>query len=230
MKSTDWLPFETATGFNAAKTDFMPALFLESTAVKSQSTTDEPDYSKLSDSRLKFNASFDEFQSLQAHEEPRIAFEKVQQGMLDAINSADSRTEDTQKAFYSQVSHLYIKDGKPVSAVIERLQKLSAALSQILPGEREAVMAKLATGDLSPLSDSDLLDAYEHVFGEFAASSKTPLLKSWFDYRAAIGDTIGERQVFIGLNERFGSDSVARWQEEKVQELKDRVGGRYLWD
>lgn len=230
MKSIDWLPFETAAPFTTAETDFMPALFIESSAIKSKSS-DEPDYSQLSDSRLKFNASFDEFQSLQLNESAESAFSKVQQSMLDAIVASDALTEDTQKNFYSSVSHLYIKEGKPVAAVIERLQKLSAMLNQVLPGEREAVMAQLATGDLSPLGrNADLLDAYDDVFAEFAVKGKSALLKSWFDYRAAIGDSIGERQVFIGLNERFGSDFAAMWHQEKVQELKERVGGHYLWD
>lgn len=232
MKSTDWLPFDTASGFStAAETDFMPALFIGSSAVTSPES-EAQDYRQLSDSRLNFNAAFNQFQSLQTSESSRSAFEKIQQSMLDAINSADSRTEETQKAFYAQVSVLYIKEGKPVPAVIERLQMLSAVLNQVLPGQRESIMAQLAGGDLSPLGhNADLLDAYEEVFNEFSASGKkAPLLKAWFDFHAALADSIGERQVFVGLNELHGNEAAARWHEEKVQELKQRVGGRYLWD
>lgn len=189
------------------------------------------DYGVPSPARIIFNEAFKEFQNLSQTQSPEEALSKSSSKMIQSIDAADDYTERAQDVFYAQVSKQHMQNGKPDAQTIEKLQILSATLTSVMPGDRENLMRDLSKGNTSKLIDyDDVRQRYEDVAAEFAATNKNALIKSWFDYRAGIGDSIGQRQVFIGLQRRFGSESVADSHEDKVTEYKNRIGGRFVFD
>lgn len=191
----------------------------------------EREYGKPSPARQDFNEAFAEFRGLQATHTETDAFAKVKDKMLGAINDADKYSESAQEIFYDNVNSAHKgSDSKPNKDVIDKLQLLSSALQSVTPGMREDLMRDLTRGDLSKLSAYDEVKAaYEAVPKQYAANGLNALLKSWFDYRAGLGDSIGQRQVFIGLSNRFDNGKGVAQHEQKIQEFKERVGGKYLY-
>jgi hypothetical protein len=189
------------------------------------------EYGKPSPARQEFNEAFAEFRGLQATHTEKEAFAKVKDKMLVAIDDADKYSESTQEIFYDNINSSHKSaDSKPAKDVIDKLQLLSSALQSVTPGVREDLMRGLTRGDLSKLNQFDEVKAaYAAVDKQFAANGVNALLKSWFDYRAGLGDSIGQRQVFIGLSNRFDNGNGVAQHEQKIQEFKDRVGGKYLY-
>ena len=198
-------------------------------AANSGNSTDR-EYGKPSPARQEFNNAFAEFRALQATHPDEIAFEKTGDKMKDAIHSADKYSEKAQSVFYDQLDSNFMKDGKPIPEVIDKLQLLSTYLQQVTPGEREDLMRDLVAGKLEKLKNyDDVKDMHEIIRERWTKNGVPALLKTWFDYRAGLGDSIGQRQVFIGLCDRFGSKAEARKNEQIVQDFKDRIGGKYLY-
>lgn len=188
-------------------------------------------YGEPSQARLQFNKAFEEFRALQTFESDESAFAKTKDKFSAAISSADESTERSQQVFFENLDNASMKDGKALPSVIESLQLLSAALTSVPPYDRHKLMNGLAKGDDSGLKDfPDLKARVDGLPESMARNGKSALLKSWFDYRADIGDSIGQRQVYIGLCERFGSPQEARSEEKKVEELKNKVGGKFLFE
>lgn len=189
------------------------------------------EYGKPSPARQDFNEAFAEFRALQATHSETDAFAKVKDKMLGAINDADKYSESAQDSFYNSISSAHkTTDSKPAKEVIDKLQWLSSALQSVAPGAREDLMRDLTKGDLSKLNQYDEVKAaYEAVDKQFPANGMNALLKSWFDFRAGLGDSIGQRQVFIGLSNRFDNGNGVAQHEQKIQEFKDRIGGKYLY-
>jgi len=188
-------------------------------------------YGQVSPARLEFNKSFDKFRALQELLEPPEAFVQTRQDFLSSIDQADDYTEKAESAFYKELSSSAFSSFGPSPGAIEKLQLFSAALTGLPPQDRHELMRELAEGKNSGLYDfPELKVAFENLPDSMAARSKSDLLRAWFNYRAGIGDSIGQRQVYIGLSDRFGSSSEARQQELKVQEYKNRIGGRFVFD
>lgn len=189
------------------------------------------EYGKPSPARQSFNDAFAEFRGLQATHSERDAFAMVKGKMSNSIKDADEYSEKSQSVFYDNINQSF-KDsnGKPKTDVIDKLQLLSSALQQVTPGAREDLMRDLTKGNLDKLDQfDDVKAAYQAIDKQFAANGTNGLMKSWFDYRAGLGDSIGQRQVFIGLLNRFDDGNDVAQNERKIQEFKDRVGGKYLY-
>lgn len=197
---------------------------------KDPANTDR-EYGVPSPARQLFNEAFKDFQTHMQSDSPEEALAKSNAKMSESITQADHYTERAQTVFYNQVADKHKQDSKPSTDVIEKLQLLSAALTSVMPGKREDLMRDLAKGVSDKLKDYDEVKAaYDRIPDEFASGSKSALLKSWLDYRAGIGDSIGQRQVYIGLHRRFGSEETADQHEEKVTAYKNRIGGRFVFD
>lgn len=244
---------------NQGSTEVMPsAVFLEAYGVKEKAPQNAPgeqslifklavaeavydqsnlqagmdrEYGKPSPARQSFNAAFAEFRRLQDTHSEKDAFAKVKDKMNEAIDDADEYSEKSQSAFYENVAPEFRDNaGKPNKEVIDKLQLLSSALQQVTPGTRENLMRDLTKGNLEKLNEfEDVKTAYEEVNKQFGGNGVNGLMKSWFDYRAGLGDSIGQRQVFIGLLNRFDNANDVSRHEQKIQEFKDRIGGKYLY-
>ena len=189
------------------------------------------EYGVPSPARKLFNEAFDDFRKLNQDKSPEEALAGSSAKMTQSIEQADDYVERSQSVFYKQIAAKEFQDSKPSAELIEKLQLLSAALTGVLPGKREDLMRDLAKGITDKLDQNDeVKEAYEKIPAEYAATDKTALIKSWLDYRAGLGDAIGQRLVFAGLQRRFGSRSVADRQDTEVTALKNRVGGRFVFD
>lgn len=223
------------------KTDSFPAVHLLADAFMAPSDTTllpgrasesaAREYGQPSPARKEFNETFAKFQDLQALLSPEGAFSQTRDDFLSSIKAADNSTEETEALFYNELSASARGSFGPYPKAIEKLQVVSAKLTGLPPAERHALMRELADGKNTVLDNyPELKEALDQVPDDFAARSKAELLRSWFDYRAAIGDSIGQRQVYVGLADRFGNKDEARSQELKVQEYKNRIGGRFVFD
>lgn len=211
-----------------------PSLFLQvfekKSALTNPANTDR-EYGQSSPARKLFNKAFEEFQELNQSQSPDQALANTNEKFLDSIKEADKYTEDAQTVFYKNVSPQHMNSDKPDHELIEKLQLFSASLTQVMPGAREDLMRDLAKGKTDKLGSYDSVkQSYDAIPSTFASSTKPELIKSWLDYRAGIGDSIGQRQVYIGLQKRFGSNDVADEHESKVLEFKNRIGGRFVFD
>lgn len=212
------------------------AAFLDAYELRASNKVDsgnpelDREYGKPSPARQQFNEAFREFSQLQINHSDEAAFGMTKERMLDSIRNADRYVEASQKHFHQQISGQFKNQDKSQSELIDKLQLLSSALNQVYPGDREQLMRDLAQGNLQSLAKyPEVKDAYEKIPPESAAKGMPALIKSWLDYRAGLGDSIGQRQVFAGLLGRFGDRQEVRKYDDEVQELKNRVGGRYLY-
>lgn len=189
------------------------------------------DYGKPLPHRQEFNQAFDEFRDILERDGGVRAFADCKAQFKQSIADADEFMERAQSRFYSELSAGHLENGKPSYSALESLQLLSAQLTGLPPGDRHRIMKELTEGDESSLADlPELKQSYDNVLDLLASGSKRNLLSSWFNYRAGLGDSIGQRLVYAGLARRFGSQGEADLEEKIVNDLKDRVGGRFLWN
>lgn len=228
--SVDRELFKAAYDGKQAAMAGLPEDFVPLSQTAASRSVPDLDYGNPLPHRLDFNKSFQRFQDLAAGSDEKEAFAKTRGDFLKSIEAADNFMQSAEAVFYKQIDAAHMKSGKPSLELIEKLQTVSAELNMISPPARNKFMHDLAAGDLSDLSGlPELKAAYEQVFDSFALLSKNDLMSSWFNYRMSMGDSIGQRQVYAGLSRRFGSAQEADRHDAKVLELKERVGGRYLW-
>ncbi len=210
---------------------YEPALSAEKAKTASSANTDR-DYGVPAPARQHFNETFKQFNLLANLQGPDKALAITKVEFDKSIQEADQYTQEAQKTFYQKLAAKNKNSsGEPDKNLIDRLQTLSKELAQVFPGAREKLMKELAEGKESGLqAHEEVAAAYMKIDQSDAdQSSKAELIKSWFDFRAGIGDSIGQRQVFIGLLDRYGSKQEARMHESKVQQYKDLIGGRFQY-